>query len=230
MKWAVKIFGKIDIDELEFKYDNSRNLSIIKIDNDYYIQSEMFEQSDNPEEIFNLAKDLMILIRSAIKIANDIDANLYVDMVRNLETKCSYIFVFDTGNMIDRVSVLNNTYEVEGENKLFSNIIDAGFSNDNVNKVLRLIEYEGLEDWGNIYRILEIIQVDINIIEKGWASKKEIKNFKHTANSPKTIGNMARHGCLKGDPPEHPMSIVEAKEFILRIIKKWIDSIVKTNI
>lgn len=230
MKWAVKIFGKIDIDELEFKYDNSRNLSIIKIDNDYYIQSEMFEQSDNPEEIFNLAKDLVILIRSAIKIANDIDANLYVDMVRNLETKCSYIFVFDTGNMIDRVSVLNNTYEVEGENKLFSNIIDASFSNDNVNKVLRLIEYEGLEDWGNIYRILEIIQADINIIEKGCCSKKEIRNFKYTANSPEAIGNMARHGCFKGDSPEHPMSIVEAKEFILRIIKKWINSIVKINI
>jgi len=63
-----------------------------------------------------------------------------------------------------------------------------------------------------------------NIIKRGWATDKSITRFKRTAQSPEVIGDLARHGIQKDEPPEDPMTVSEAKSFIETILHKWLRS------
>ena len=79
--------------------------------------------------------------------------------------------------------------------------------------------------WNDLYRALEIITEDVggnkNLIELGWATKESIRRFKHTANSPATIGLDARHGVNQGEPPLIPMILSEAVALLDTIVYQW---------
>ncbi|MGH7884376.1 MAG: hypothetical protein ACRENO_01630, partial [Thermodesulfobacteriota bacterium] len=64
----------------------------------------------------------------------------------------------------------------------------------------------------------------IKIVEKEWTTKKEIKRFKHTANSPSVLGEDARHGEENTQPPLKPMTLLEARQFIEKLIHNWIST------
>jgi hypothetical protein len=96
-----------------------------------------------------------------------------------------------------------------------------------VNRVLGLSGKEP-KDWVNAYRIFEVIEnasggID-GIAAHGWASKADIRRFKHTANSPDAIGDNARHGELACDPPRNPMSEAEASAFLTKIVGSFLHS------
>jgi len=79
-----------------------------------------------------------------------------------------------------------------------------------------------------LYRIYEIIEADVRdvseIEKRGWATKKSIKRFKHTANSPAVIGDNSRHGVERSTPPKDPMLPTEAKSLIEGIVLNWLRS------
>jgi hypothetical protein len=81
-------------------------------------------------------------------------------------------------------------------------------------------------NWHNLSNVLEIVQSDIagKIAKAGWATQAELDRFTHTANSAAAIGDDARHGHEKFQPPKNPMSLTEAKSLITGILTPWIDS------
>jgi hypothetical protein len=89
-----------------------------------------------------------------------------------------------------------------------------------VEEVLRLRGAQGLL-WTDLYRILEVIQADGGSIS---ASKAEVRRFKHTADSKSAAGDLARHGRERTEPPPNPMTLHEAREFLDRIIRDWLES------
>jgi hypothetical protein len=64
----------------------------------------------------------------------------------------------------------------------------------------------------------------IDVVKKGWILREDYERFTKTANSPKTIGEEARHGKESGDPPPNPMLLAEAQNFILSFIWKYISA------
>jgi len=98
---------------------------------------------------------------------------------------------------------------------------------ESVAKVLRLYSPSEL-NWVNLYRILEVIEGDVGgldkIVESGLTTGNKIELFKHTANSVGAIGDDARHGKEKTQPPPNPMSISKAKSLIKDISLKWLRS------
>jgi hypothetical protein len=60
------------------------------------------------------------------------------------------------------------------------------------------------------------------IADKGWASRSEIKNFKHTANSPSAVGDEARHGKELTQPPANSMTIENARDLLRPLATRWI--------
>ena len=74
--------------------------------------------------------------------------------------------------------------------------------------------------------MFEIVQSDVGgkIIKAGWATKAEVERFTHTADSAVAVGDDARHGHEKFQPPKKPMSLADAKDLITRILKSWLDS------
>lgn len=91
-----------------------------------------------------------------------------------------------------------------------------------VSRVLRLRNVGDL-DWTQMFRILEIIETDRNIVEVGWITANDRKRFKHTANSVAAAGDKARHGSEVTSPPANPMGEVSARKMLDRIIECWID-------
>jgi hypothetical protein len=95
-----------------------------------------------------------------------------------------------------------------------------------VAKALRLRQRHPL-DWVGLYRLLEVIydSVPASIIaSRGWASKAALGRFEHTANSVGAVGDEARHGLERTQPPARPMTLREARLLVDSIVRSWLDS------
>ena len=75
--------------------------------------------------------------------------------------------------------------------------------------------------------VLEVVQRDVGgencLIDKGWAPEKEIKNFKHMADTV-PIADQARHAPGKFEAPKKPISLNDAEALIRNILGKWLCS------
>lgn len=97
--------------------------------------------------------------------------------------------------------------------------------NADAEAALRLLGTPPL-DWVNLYRILDFVghaKGGIQgIVTSGYASERELKCFKHTANSHDATGDDSRHGALNQEPPKDPMTIEEARTLIRSVVRQWL--------
>jgi hypothetical protein len=93
-----------------------------------------------------------------------------------------------------------------------------------VQKALRLRGIPSL-GWVELYRILEVVTTEKDldeIISLGWATRAELRRFKHTANNVAVSGDDARHGADREDAPKPPMTLPEGQRLIDRILSAWL--------
>src|SRR5207245_2294659 len=87
-------------------------------------------------------------------------------------------------------------------------------------RLIRLISASCRLEFGLQGRIL--IRGIKGIAERKWASKADVENIFHTAQSPAILGDEARHGIQKGIPPSKPIGLEEAREVTAKIIRRWL--------
>ena len=75
----------------------------------------------------------------------------------------------------------------------------------------------------NLYRAFELVENDVGarMVTNGWTTKAEIRRFTHTVNSVRVLGAEARHAVERRRPPRNPMSIAEARAFVMRLVEEW---------
>ncbi|HHX68456.1 MAG TPA: hypothetical protein GX708_10445 [Gallicola sp.] len=135
------------------------------------------------------------------------------------------IFVKD--NLTIKKIKSNEKYELVKPADNILRWVRLGLKDKNVQKALRLYGMGNL-DWVNLYRLYEVIEDDLNryssknVVQRGWATQKSIKRFKHTANSPGAIGDDSRHGKEYTKPPKNPMSLNEAHTLVEFIFHNWL--------
>jgi hypothetical protein len=102
-------------------------------------------------------------------------------------------------------------------------VINLLFQDSNVEKVLRL--HGSPDSWDTLYKIFEVIRGDVGrlIVDLKWMSTTQKTRFTQTAQSPQVIGDEARHGRQKEQPPENPMPLQEAVDLIIRTTHAWIN-------
>jgi hypothetical protein len=95
---------------------------------------------------------------------------------------------------------------------------------DEVAQALRLLSQEDIS-WASLYHLYEIVLGDVGraLHDNGWATRAEVERFARTANSPAVLGEHARHGRQRGEPPHNPMSLDESRELVQRIVTRWLD-------
>jgi hypothetical protein len=80
----------------------------------------------------------------------------------------------------------------------------------------------------NLYRVFEVIRENTkgedHMVKNGWTTKPHTGRFRHTMNSVAALGAEARHGVEPTTPPTNPMSMLEAREFIQRLLALWLRS------
>jgi hypothetical protein len=89
--------------------------------------------------------------------------------------------------------------------------------------------FAGANEWANLYRAFEVVKDrfagDKAIIDHlQVCSKNDIERFTRTVNHQEAIGSFSRHARLNHQPPLNPISFDEAVEFIMTLLKAWLQS------
>jgi hypothetical protein len=73
---------------------------------------------------------------------------------------------------------------------------------------------------------MDIVQVSVGsrTFDEDRITREEANLFAWTANSPAAVGEQARHGRQRNDPPPNPMSEEDALTLIQGLIRQWLDS------
>ncbi len=72
-------------------------------------------------------------------------------------------------------------------------------------------------------RLLPLTHLLTRPLDHKWMSKAQKTRFTQTAQSPHVLGDEARHGRQKEQPPKNPMPIQEAIDLITRTTHEWIN-------
>jgi hypothetical protein len=103
--------------------------------------------------------------------------------------------------------------------------LDKAVSDPSVERALRLRDHDELS-WSDWYRLFEAVEAGVGgedvIIRAGWASKSQLRRFKHSANSVAVAGDGARHGVELSQPPSNPMSLEESRSFVDGLLTSWL--------
>jgi hypothetical protein len=78
-------------------------------------------------------------------------------------------------------------------------------------------------DWRGLYVVLEVIQSGCHGFKEIASAPliKQIDDFKRSACSFETIGELARHGPKPFVPPMNPPTIEDAKTLIRTLLERW---------
>jgi len=60
------------------------------------------------------------------------------------------------------------------------------------------------------------------MIELGWVTNDKLERFTHTADSVGAVGDDARHGRERTQPPPRPLSLSAARDLIDRLLRSWL--------
>jgi len=77
-----------------------------------------------------------------------------------------------------------------------------------------------------VYEIIRDAMKPVSLEKSGLATKDEISAFTGSANRPDVSGLGARHARLDGGPPRRTMTELQAREFIGRLLRAWMDTLV----
>ena len=119
---------------------------------------------------------------------------------------------------------ISGTPQTTGQQLLqLRRIIQLIFQDSNVEKIVRL--YGSTVSWDTLYKVFEVIRGDAGslIEDLKWRSKAQQRRFTQTAQSPQIIGDEARHGYQKQEPPKKPMTLQQASDLITQLTHRWIE-------
>jgi len=214
-KWSIKFVinsytsfdERIMVNNIEFFRESGLNYAQFEVEANYLEDAEKHASDNLKKVMIAMGFTLGQVFRAAIIDTVQIDNQSQGTGMSYLTSRLIVTHKFPKEKISD----------IEGILRLASN-------DDKVNRILELSNLIEANSWVNLYRIVEIISNDIDVVSKGWVSKNKIELFRRTACSPDVIGIEARHGISVGQPPKNPMSHEEATYLMKDLRQKWIDA------
>lgn len=234
MNWEIQIDGDpADLRELS-KSLAEDELRIVESNRQYFLESVYFRGLTRREEVISKAIEILQLLTGSVKLELHGRVPIVFAGVASIDDsgkKTLYVDVFDSLDIRDILEL--EMRPSDGTVVKFNPADDVkkwvriGLSNHKVGKALSLFGIPE-HDWVSLYRLYEVMEEDVGgtdkIARRGWATKTSIKLFKHTANSPASVGDASRHGSESTTPPPKPMSLTEARSLIEAIMHRWLSS------
>ena len=141
------------------------------------------------------------------------------------------IFVADAVEIRERVTISASGI-VEGGARakptpsFAEQLLEAADGLSDVREVLVLFGNPAPVGWGDLYKVYEIIRASVGggpaLFATGWTTKPEASRFTLSANHQAVSGSEARHARLGAEPPDRPMTLMEARAFITRLAHSWV--------
>jgi hypothetical protein len=200
----------------------SSQLSIIKDQRGAYIKITELGNETMPASLRAPTKRIIDMVNGAALLLwpnyEPVESNM-IHMVADDGSRQSFGFL--TASSTPQIQF----YVFDPENTMLSDWIDLADSEPMVERAFVLY---GLlaHDWKGLYMILEVVKDDVgswdSLVAKGWLSKSQLSDFKHTANSFAAVGDSARHATKSIKAPNNPMSLMDAKTLAHSILRRWL--------
>jgi hypothetical protein len=197
-----------------------------------YLEYEPFAACKTVDEVLQTSSKVLTILNGATRLAlggnsaitesgilqehADGNSHFYMHFTEKINVRDSVsIKVMDSsGNVVDEI----------GPADAVPVWVLLGLKDEAVEKVFRLFGHQ--HNWVDLYRIYEVIEHDVGgidvIVDNDWTTKSSLKLFKHTANSPGAIGDVARHGKETSDRPPKPMLLSEARALVETLMHNWL--------
>lgn len=239
--WQVQIQGwASDLEHLEH-YFTTALARVVKDDRDggYAYESNTFTQCSTSEDVLAIADEEVSVLSGILKIVRDSHEPLRTGAVykRNAAGgRDVFVHIHETLQARAEVGAITVTVGDSKGNVVIRPqppsrtlvIARLATTDTSVAKAMRLLAQKDCKSWVGMYRIHEVIEADVggeHTLKKfGWGSARDLKRFKHSANSVKVAGDAARHGKELDRPPTNPMSVEEATAYLNYIVKAWLAS------
>ena len=235
MHWKVRLVGlNCDLEELARSLVGGSLLLKPDKHNSYYLTCPQFDACLSEKDVRDVSKKILPVLNGAMRLAlggNVLLTESEVIEVRSDGTEVIYLTFVDGIGLRSSfsLSVADSDGNVIEEIKPADPVpawVKAALVDPAIEKVLRL--FGKALNWGDLYRIFEVIHGDIGgikkVIELGWLTDAQIELFKRTANHPASAGDDARHGRQITEPPKKPMTMSEARAHIETLIHQWLRS------
>lgn len=197
---------------------------------DFLLQSSHIQEADSFHAVQPLVHSLLEQINGAL-VAADIRHKPLTADIQQIGPNGKRT-LFGRASLTGRVSVwanvtvrrANGTIERESLGDVVWRWVKTGEADAEASRVLRLLAKGN--DWVNLYRVYEIIRTDVGgdkrIVQHGWATGKGLELFRRTAQHPQAIGDDARHGVSRGQPPAKPMTPKTARSLVRGLCRRWL--------
>jgi hypothetical protein len=217
MKFDVQLKGQVETLEAVAPCFQSDRVRIIKRD-DWFLESSEFDQCSNGGQVFPIADDILRLIHRVCLLFTGLASPFEIGYVQPYS---------DTGSPLRRALRSIQTINVyssagiqelrtlKGTQTLGAEAISRALDDQTIRIALSLIGEHGPQ-WPQIYDVVEFLGWKA-IVNKGWATQREVKRVKRTANHHRHAGRPGRNPL-----PPNPPSLHDSATFVLGLLKKWI--------
>ena len=234
MEWEVVLRGPEPIlEELTqaFKHNES---TIVKSNDAFILRSSNFVNLKDAAEVrlkaapmvealsgisrMLLQSEAPLGIASLVEIRSDGSRNIFVELE-------PAVLRITAGLVSVQVSHLDGSIEERRPSDPASTWLRKALATPEAARALRLRDKSPLS-WTDLYRLFEVIVDRVGgaevIATEGWASRTQLRRFKHSANSVSVAGDSARHGVEPTAPPADAMTISEARSLVDILLARWL--------
>ena len=237
MDWYVKLEGgDFDIglfkELLESPHVDSGSVLVVEEDDSFYLTSGHFSDLEDAHDVMKMANDLLETVNSILRLyCIPLRAISIGNSTHSIEDRQreGYTFLegeFDARTVEYSIEAFQNELDTDHDPLSLVNWFSLSISNEAVRDALHFFH---LDNWSSLYKVYEIVKDDIGgegrIIELGWASKAQMRDFRQTSQSVDVLSDEARHGSRKYPAPNSPTTFTEARNLIRLIMRRWLSSI-----
>jgi hypothetical protein len=234
MEWEVVLRGPEPIlSELTHALKNQPQ-TIVKTGNGFVLKSPRFGSLTDASNVREQAAPIVEALSGICRMLLQSEASLGISSLvevtpsgtRNIFVELEPAVLRITGGMVS-MQVIHADGSIEERRPSdparawLANALEA----PEAVRALRLRD-KGQLSWTDLYRLFEVIVDgaggDDVIVAEGWASRTQMRRFKHSANSVSVAGDEAQHGVESTTPPVDAMSISEAKSLVDILLARWL--------
>ena len=233
--WEIAIRGDNDVIQELSKVFTGSEYSIEKRNGNYVLLSQQFENLDNYSLVKARALELLTVLNGGLVLISRPDARLSMEGVMERQENGRVIHYAEgtctctcSAHCTAVVMRADGTIEEAYATDPLPKWIRIAESDDHVARALLLVAHD-FNTWYGLYKIGEVIEEGgCTLCRRGGPLRGDFQRLKRTAQSYKLLGVDARHASNKNDssiktPMPDPMTLEEAKSFILRLMQGWLN-------
>jgi hypothetical protein len=234
MEWEVVLRGPEPIlEELRQAFQENEN-TIVRSNDGFVLRSSRFMNLMNAADVRREATPIVEALSGMSRMLLQSEAPLGIaslieirpDGTRNIFVELEAAVLRITAGLVSvQVARLDGSIEERRPSDPAATWLSKALSTPEAARALRLRDKSPLF-WTDLYRLFEVIAQGAGgtnaIVTAGWASRTQLRRFKHSADSVRAAGDQARHGVERTMPPADAMTISEARSLVDILLARWL--------